>query len=404
MKPMLSCLWAFGTGLLGWAWVGVGSAQEPVKIGVLLPYTGVIAVQAQDNTRGFELYLRQIGGQAAGRPITVIKEDDQATPDVGLTKLKKLVDRDRIDVVFGPVHSGVALAIRETINNNKIPWVIPQAPVREFTAPTPLATPTVVRLNETYDQATVTQARWLLKNTRHRRFIILASNFPAGRETADAFKAGIREGGGQIVKEIYPPFATPDYSPFISQIDPSAADAVYAWVAGADAVRFVKQYSEFGLKDRLTLYGYATLTDDVILPAVGDAALGLLTIGAYTSQLTNPANGKFVKDYEAAHAILPSRYSETGYTGAQLIVKTIELLKGDLRNREAAVRALREAAGQIESPRGALKLDKYGQVIPTMYITRTERKGGRLVNTVVDEIPNVTQESTWGWWMKEAPK
>ena len=193
MKPMLSCLWAFGTGLLGWAWVGVGSAQEPVKIGVLLPYTGVIAVQAQDNTRGFELYLRQIGGQAAGRPITVIKEDDQATPDVGLTKLKKLVDRDRIDVVFGPVHSGVALAIRETINNNKIPWVIPQAPVREFTAPTPLATPTVVRLNETYDQATVTQARWLLKNTRHRRFIILASNFPfAGFVSCEVYAPIVR--------------------------------------------------------------------------------------------------------------------------------------------------------------------------------------------------------------------
>ncbi len=404
MKRRHSHLWALGTGLLIWGWVGVSSAQEPVKIGVLLPYTGVIAVQAQDNTRGFELYLKQIGGQAGGHPIAVIKEDDQATPDVGLTKLRKLVDRDRVDVIFGPVHSGVALAIREHIHNNKVPWVIPQAPVREFTAPTPLATPTIVRLNETYDQATVTQARWLLKNTRHRRFIILASNFPAGRETADAFKAGIREGGGHIVKEIYPPFATPDYSPFISQIDPSQADAVYAWVAGADAVRLVKQYAEFGLKDRLPLYGYATLTDDVILPAVGDAALGLLTIGAYTSQLNNPANAKFVKEYEAAHGILPSRYSETGYTGAQIIVKAVQLLKGDLKDREAVVRALREAAGQIESPRGPVKLDKYGQMIPTMYIMRAERKGGRLVNTVVDEIPNVTQESTWGWWMKDAAK
>lgn len=404
MKRRDSRLWALGTGLLVLAWVGVSSAQEPVKIGVLLPYTGVIAVQAQDNTRGFELYLKQVGSQAGGRAITVIKEDDQATPDIGLTKLKKLVERDHVDVIFGPVHSGVALAIRETINTNKVPWVIPQAPVREFTAPTPLATPTVVRLNETYDQAIVTHARWLLKNTKHRRFIILASNFPAGRETADAFKAGIREGGGQIVKEIYPPFATPDYSPFISQIDPSTADAIYVWVAGADAVRFVKQYAEFGLKDKLTLYGYATLTDDVILPAVGDAALGLITIGAYTSQLNNPANVKFVKDYEAAHGILPSRYSETGYTGAQVIVKAIQLLKGDLKNKDAVVRALREAAGQIESPRGAVKVDKYGQVIPTMYITRTERKGARLVNVIVDEVPNVTQESTWSWWMKDVAK
>lgn len=400
MKRMRGWLWAATAGALAWVSTGAGLAQEPVKIGVLLPYTGVIAVQAQDNTRGFELYLKQVGTQVAGRAIVLVKEDDQATPDVGLTKLRKLVERDAVDLVFGPVHSGVALAIRETINANKVPWVIPQAPVKEFTAPTPLATPTVVRLNETYDQAIVTHARWLLKNTKYRRFIVLASNFPPGRETADAFKATVREGGGQIVKEIYPPFGTPDYSPFISQIDPAAADAIYVWVAGADAVRFVKQYAEFGLKERLPLYGYATLTDDVILPALGDAALGIVTVGAYTSQLGNAANQKFVEEYEAAYKILPSRYSETGYTAAQLIVKALQLLKGDLGNRDAVVRALRQAAGEIESPRGALRLYRYGQVVPTMYITRAERKGARIVNTVIDEIPNVTQESTWGWWMK----
>jgi len=125
-----------------------------------------------------------------------------------------------------------------------------------------------------------------------------------------------------------------------------------------------------------------------------------VTVGAYTSQLGNAANQKFVKEYEAAYKILPSRYSETGYTAAQLIVKALQLLKGDLGNRDAVVRALRQAAGEIESPRGALRLDRYGQVVPTMYITRAERKGARIVNTVIDEIPNVTQESTWGWWMK----
>ena len=395
------CLWGLGIGLLVWGWVGVSAAQEPVKVGALLPYTGVFAVQAQDNTRGFELYLKQTGGQAAGRPITLIKEDDQSTPDVGLTKLKKLVDQDRVDFVFGPVHAGVAVAIRNHIHQNAVPWVIPQAANREFTAPHPLGTPYLVRLNETLDQANVTLARWLSKNTRHRRFIVVASNFEAGRQSADGFKAGVRETGGQIVKEIYPPLATPDYGPFLSQIDPSQADALYAWVAGADAVRLVKQYAEFGLKDRLPFYGYATLTDDVILPAIGDAALGLVTIGAYTSQLQTPTNMKFVKEYEAAHGILPSRYSVTGYMGAQLIVKAVQSLKGDLKNRDAVVRALKEAAGQIESPRGPMQLDKYGQVIPTLYMTRTERKGGRLVNVVIDEIPNVTQESTWGWWMKD---
>ena len=395
---------ALGVAFLIWSAAAVGWAQEPVKIGVLLPYTGVIALQAQDNTRGFELYLKQVGGQAGGRPLTVIKEDDQATPDIGLTKLRKLVDRDRVDIIFGPVHAGVALAVRDHIHNNKMPWVIPQAPVREFTAPTPKASPYLLRVNETFDQGNVTMGRWLPKNTPHRRFVVLASNFEAGRQSADAFKAGLREAGGQVVKEISPPLATPDFAPFLSQINPAQADAVYAWVAGADAVRFVKQFAEYGLKDRIPLFGYATLTDDPLLPAMGDAALGIVTNGLYTPQLTVPANAKFLRDYEAAYGAGPSRYSETGYTGAQLIVKGIQLLKGDVKNREAVVRAMREGAGQIESPRGPVKFDKYGQVIPTIYITRAEKKGAKVVNAIIAEIPEVTQESTWGWWLKDAAK
>lgn len=390
--------------LLLTVWADTGFAAEPVRIGVSLPYTGVLNIQAQDNTRGFELHLKHAGGQAGGRPITVIKEDDQATPQVGITKVRKLVERDHVDFLFGPVHSGVALAIRDYVHANKLPWMIPQAPVREFTAPHPKASPYIFRINETFDQGNVTMARWLHKNAPHRRLVILASNFEAGHQSAAGFKAGFQELGGRIVKEIYPPLATADYAPFLSQIDPSQADAVYAWVAGADAVRFVRQFSEFGLRTRIPLFGYATLTDDVILPAIGDAALGLVTIGLYTSQLGNPTNLRFAREYEAAHGIPPSRYSETGYTGAQLIVQAINALGGDLSNRDAVLRALREAAAQIDSPRGQVRFDQYRQVIPTMYVTRVERKGGRLVNAVIDEIPNVTQESTWGWWIKDLPK
>ncbi len=392
---------AWAVALLLWGFPAPGrAAQEPIKIGVLLPYTGVIALQARDNTRGFELYLKQVEGRAGGRALAVIKEDDQANPDTGLTKLRKLVDRDHVDVLFGPVHAGVALAIRDTVHNNKLPWIIPQAPVREFTAPTPKASPYILRINETFDQGNVVLGRWLPKNTPHRRFVVVASNFEAGRQSAEAFKAGLREAGGQVVQEIYPPLATPDFAPYLSQIDPARADAVYAWVAGADAVRFVKQYAEYGLKERIPLFGYATLTDDPLLPAEGDAALGIVCMGLYTPQLTLPANVKFVREYESAYGETPSRYSETGYTGAELIVKGIDLLRGDVRNREAVVRAIREGAGRIVSPRGPVKFDQYGQVIPTIYITRAEKKGGRVVNAIIAQVPEVTQESTWGWWLK----
>ena len=299
--------------------------------------------------------------------------------------------------------AGVALAIRDYVHN-KVPWVIPQAPVREFTAPTPKASPYILRINDTFDQGNVTMGRWVPKHTSDRRFVVLGSNFEAGRQCAAAFKAGLQEAGGQVVKEIYPPLATPDFAPFLSQIDPAQADAVYAWVAGADAVRFVKQFAEYGLKGRIPLVGYATLTDDPLLPAMGDAALGIVTNSLYTPQLAVPANVKFLRDYEAAYGAVPSRYSETAYTGAQLIVKGIQLLKADVKNREAVVRTIREGAGQIESPRGRVTFDKYGQVIPTIYISRAEKKGGRTVNTIIDQVPDVTQESTWGWWLKDLPR
>ncbi len=108
-----------------------------------------------------------------------------------------------------------------------------------------------------------------------------------------------------------------------------------------------------------------------------------------------------MRDYEAAYGVPPSRYSETGYTGAQLIVKAVQLVKGDLRNRDAVVRALRDGAERIGSPRGQVRSAKYGQGIPTRYVTRTEKKGGTLVHVIIDQIANLTQESTWGWWLKD---
>lgn len=404
MKGRFLGLWAAVAALVVGLSGGTGVAREPVKIGVILPYTGVIHIQAQDNTRGFELYLKQAGEKAGGRPVVLVKEDSEATPSVGLSKVRKLIERDHVDFLFGPVHAGVALAIRNTVVNNRVPWIIAQAPVRQLTAPHAMGSPYIFRLNETFDQGNVTMGRWLYKNTPYRRVIIVAADFEAGHQAAEGFKAAFQEMGGRIVKEIYPPLNTSDYAPYLAQIDPSQADAVYAWEAGADAIRFDKQYAEYGLKKKLPLYGYATLTDDVILPAVGDAALGIPTIGLYTAQLDNPANKKFVRDYEAAYGVPPSRYSETGYTGAQLILEAIRLLKGDLGHKEKTLQALREAAGKIHSPRGAVKFDRYGQVIPTMYITRTERRGKRLVNVVIDKIPDVTQESTWGWWQKKGSR
>ena len=375
------------------------SQGGPVKIGLLLPYTGPLSIQGQDTTKGFELYLAKLGGKVAGREIQVLKEDTEAKPDVGLTKIKKLIERDRVDVVAGPVNSAVVLAIRSYVHEQGVPLVVPVAFTRALTAP-PNASPWIFRVIETSDQSNYPMGAWVMKNTKYRKVIVMATDFVAGRDSAGAFVAGYRAAGGEVVKEIYAPLGTADFAPYLTQARALSADAVWGWFAGADAVRFVKQYKEYGIGDRMPLIGYNTLADDTILPAIGDAALGLVTVGGYSAVLDTPENKAFVRDYEQRHQAWPTRYAESGWVTAQLITAAVESLRGEAGDRARLRDALRRAVGQVKAPRGPIEFDAHQQVITPVFILKVERQGSRLVNAIVDRLPTATQESTWGWWKK----
>ncbi|HLC42705.1 MAG TPA: ABC transporter substrate-binding protein [Methylomirabilota bacterium] len=377
----------------------MAQARPPIKIGLLLPYTGVLNIQGTETTRGVELYLSKVGLKAGGREIQLLKEDDEAKPDVGLTKVKKLVERDRVDFVVGPVHSGVALAIRGYIHEQGVPLVVPVAFTRDLTAPGN-ASPSIFRVVETTDQSNFPMGAWVMKNTKYRKIIIMASDFVAGRHSAEAFIAGYRGAGGEIVKEVYAPLGTADFAPFLSQAIGVQADAVWAWFAGADAIRFVKQYKEFGLADRFPLIGYNVLADDVILPAIGDTAIGIVSVGIYTATIDTPENKAFVQEFEQRHKGWPTRYAESGYASAQLIVAAAESLKGNLDDKAKVRDALKRSVTQITPPRGRFEFDQYNQAVLPFYVMKVERQGGRLVNAILDKIPAVSQEDTWKWWRK----
>src|SRR3989304_1529697 len=271
----------------------MAQAQPPIKIGLLLPYTGPLNVQGTDTTRGVELYLSKVGGKAGGREIQLLKEDTEAKSDVGLTKVKKLIERDRVDFVVGPVNSAVALAIRNFIHEQGVPLIVPVAFTRDLTAPE-RASPSIFRLIETTDQSNFPMGARVIKNTKYRKAIVMATDFVAGHHSAEAFMAGFRQAGGEIIKEIYAPLGTPDFAPFLTQASAFKADAVWAFFGGADGIRFVKQYKEYGLSERFPLIGYNVLTDDTILPAIGDTAIGIVTVGAYTATIDTPESKAFV--------------------------------------------------------------------------------------------------------------
>jgi len=387
------------SGLLCLVTPSSGQARSPIKVGLLLPYTGVIAINGQETSKGVEFYFAKVGNKVGGREIQLVKEDDEAKPDVGLTKTRKLIERDRVDVLIGPVHSGVALAIRDYVHAQGVPLIVPVAFTRDLTAPGK-ASPWLFRVVETTDQGNFAMGTWVVKKTPHRKIVVMASDFVAGRHSVEAFIAAFRAAGGEIVKEIYAPLNTPDFAPYMAQVAGLTADAVYAWFAGTDSIRFVKAYREYGLTGRLPLLAYNTLTDDVLLPTLGDAALGIVSVGHYSAALDTPENRAFVREYEARYNAWPTRYVELGYVSAQLVGAAIEALKGEVSDKAALRDAIRNAATKIQPPRGPIRFDRYQQVITDVYVMRVERQGNRLVNAIVDRIANTSQEESWKWWNK----
>ncbi|HME41459.1 MAG TPA: ABC transporter substrate-binding protein [Syntrophorhabdales bacterium] len=377
----------------------IAAEPSPIKVGLLLPYTGSMPLQAKGINDGVELYFAEIGQKAGGRPIQVIKEDDEVSPTVGLTKARRLVEQYKVNFIVGPVSSAVALAIHDYIGNQKVVLINPCANTRELTAPEK-AKENVFRVIETTDQANYPMGKWVYKNTSYRNMVITASDFAAGHHTVEAFKAGFEEAGGKVGKEVFPKLGTMDFAPYMPAMDIKGADAVYTWYAGTDAVRFVQQYQEFGLKKRIPLLGFATLVDDPYLATIGDAALGIVSVSHYGFTIDTPQNRAFVKAYSAKYGEPPSRYSEFGYVAAQMIGSAADALKGEVEDSSKVAKEIRRVAGKIETPSGPLAFDQYNQRISNLYVLKVEKRDGKLVNVVIDRIGRVSQEDTWKWWRK----
>ena len=377
----------------------LAAEKPPIKVGLLLPYTGTMPFQTKGISDGAELYFDEIGRKAGGRAIQVVKEDDEQNPTAGLTKVRRLVEEHKVNFIIGPVHSGVGLAIHDYVRKQKVILINPCANTRELTSPEK-ASENVFRTVETSDQGNYPMGKWMIKNTPHRNMALIASDFSGGHHNAEAFKAGFEEAGGKVIKEVYPKLGTMDFASFLATIDVKGVDAVYAWFVGTDAVRFVQQYREFGLKNRIPLYGYVTIIDDPYLSSAGDAALGIIAGSHYPVNLDIPKNRAFIKAYQGKYGEAPYRYSEYGYTAANLIGAATESLKGEVEDISRVAKEFKRVSAKLESPSGSLTFDKYNQRIINLYVVKTEKRDGKLVNSVIDKIGKVAQEDVWKWWVK----
>jgi branched-chain amino acid transport system substrate-binding protein len=368
--------------MLSWS-----QAKGPIKIGFISPLSGGMAANGKDMLTGIELYLDEIGYQAAGRKIELLIEDSEAVPATALTKTRKLVEKDGVHIMTGGLMASTAYALAPYIDSKEIPMTYPIMSADDITQRK--IPKWIVRTGWSSSQPHQPFGEYAYKVLKYRKVSVIAYDFAFGWECVGGFHKVFEDSGGRILQKIWLPLTAQDLSPYLAQISKDA-DAVFAVFSGRLALQFIKQYKEFGLKGKIPLIGGGTLTDEHVLPSMGDEALGVITPLHYSEALENPANIKFVKAFREKAKKAASYYSEGTYTGARWIVEAIKDINGDVENRPKFLAALRRVELK-DVPRGPMKLGSYGNPIQNIYVRKVEKVGGELRNTVIHTYPNVSQ-------------
>jgi branched-chain amino acid transport system substrate-binding protein len=334
---------------------GGARAQEVVgeiKIGLLLPFTGSFASLGRDQERGVELFLAQNENIVGGLETTLVKEDSQGDPAVGLQKAQKLVQSDRVDLTIGIISSAVALAVKSFFDTNQQLLLISNAGANEVT--TQNFSEYVFRSSYSSFQNSYPLGRWAAEELGTSA-ILTYSDYTGGHDLSDGFKQGFGEAGGSVVAEVPTPLGTTDYAPFLSGLASRGGDFVWAFQPGTDAVNMVKQYDQFGLKETLPLIGNGAITSEEVLAAQGRAALGIRTNFPYAHTLESAENRPFVEAYRDRYAgANPSLFSVCAYDAMLMLDAGLRATGGE-KDAEQLIGALEGV--EVDSPRGSLQIE-----------------------------------------------
>jgi branched-chain amino acid transport system substrate-binding protein len=360
----------------------------PIKIGFTTDLTGTAAQAAKDMVNGLTMYLDEIGWQIAGRKIELIVEDTQGRPDAALTKLRKLVEHDRVHLVAGVLFGHLGYAMAPKVEEYKIPALFTVTAADDLTQR--LKYRWVIRTGWASSQPSHPFGEYAAKTLGYKKVAVLASDYAFGWEVIGGFQRTFEEQGGQVVQKLWAPLGAMDLAPFIAKLRRDA-DAVLTMIAGASTIQFMKQYEEAGLKGKIPLIAGGPAVDEALLPSMGDEAIGVISPLIYSGALDTPANRRFAKDYRAKFGKVPSYFAETNYTSGRWINEAVRSLGGNVEDREKLLAALRKVEIP-DAPRGPVKLDGYGNPIQNVYFRKVERnRDGELQNTVIVTIPAVSQ-------------
>ena len=366
---------------------GPALAEEPVKIGLVLPFSGGPYVPlANEIADSLTMAINDAGGTVAGHKIEVLREDSTHKPDVAQAKAKKLVYEDKVDLLVGPVGSNELTALFDFANQSKTPLIIPNAGDNEATGER--CSPWVLRTSFSNDQIVREMGPWMVKHG-YKTAALLAFDYAAGHQQMDGFKRGFTAAGGTIVNEQYPPFGPiSDFGPYLAKIKEAKPAAVFTFFAGPPATALVKQFTEFGLKDQIKLAGAGWLISPLNLQGEGDAAAGVLGILNYVPAIDNPVNQAYQKEFQAKFGRTGSEFGAQGYDTGKLILAALQSLKGVTTDKAALVKALHSVT--VQGTRGTLRIDpKTNNIIQDIYIYEARKEGGKIDFAILDKVPAV---------------
>lgn len=360
----------------------IAQNRPPIRIGVLNSFSKLFASLGESSTRGHEIVFDENNWELAGRKIEIIREDDELSPQTGLDKARKLVENDKVDFILGIQGTNVALALVPYLTAAQVPTIL-NAALTAQSRPTPY----IYRASFSGWQLAAPMAGWIYDNVA-KEVVLTASDYSFGHDLAEQFRPVFEKRGGKVLKELFPPLGTADFSPYLSQIKAINPAATYNYYAGADAVRFVNQYTQFGLKDTIALTGWTSLVNSDVLSGTALNAVGCITSTTYTPTLDTLENKAFVNAYAAKYKQTPDFYANFGYTAARVLVETMKTVDGDLSNKERLVKAIEGVS--FNDPRGPFRFDAVTHIpIQNVYVIKTEENAGTLSNNVIDTFRDV---------------
>ncbi|MCI2811358.1 ABC transporter substrate-binding protein [Eoetvoesiella caeni] len=353
------------------------SASAEIKIGFIGPMTGTQAVQGLGNLDGFRLGLDMRGGKLGGQEVKLITGDDQLKPEVAVQVVRQFIGRDNVDAIIGLGFSNILMSTLPRLKESE------KVSIALIAGPSPMAgascAPNVfsaAHQNDGYGES----IGKMMQNRGYKNVYLMAPNYQAGKDMLEGFKRFYK---GNIVGEVYTQLSQTDYSAEITQLQAENPDALFMFYSGGMGVNFTKQLSQAGITKKLPVYSVFTV-DGSNLPALQDTALGIVSGNIYSPTLDNPANKKFVAEFQKKYDELPDSYSAVGYDAASILDIAIASLDGDVSDQKAFAKAVHDAGAKFESVRGPFRFNNNNMPIQNYYAFQIVKEDGELKSKLID--------------------